>query len=337
MPAPDPSRPPAALVLAPFSGAALERLGRRLSVTHESWMETLRLHDPEELGDRLDALGAVALVVESDFVFDETFERAPSLRFVGVCRAALNHIDVAAATERGVVVVNAPARNAPAVAEHVLGLMLSLARRIPAADRYVRDGLWRSPDEPYRLLRGVELGGRTLGLIGLGAIGRRLAAMATSLGMTALAYDPYAADVAGVEMTDLPSLLAGSDFVATLAPMTAETSGMLDAQALSSMRPGAFLVMASGVAVADTAALLGALAEGRLAGAAADVFDTHPIAPDSPLLGAPNMVLTPHVAGATDETIERHSDMITGDLLRFLDGRTPLNAVNPSAMDAPVG
>ena len=328
------ARRPAALILAPFSADALERLEGRVDVTHESWMDTLRLQDPEELGLRLGDMGATALVVESDFVFDETLEAARALRFVGVCRAALNHVDVDAATGRGVVVVNTPGRNARAVAEHVLGLMLSLARRIPAADRYVREGRWRSPDEPYRLLRGVELGGRTLGLIGLGAIGRQVAALATALGMSVVAYDPYAANGADAEMTDLDSLLARSDFVATLAPLTAETTGMLDAGALSRVRPGAYLVMASGTAIAETDALLAALSDGRLAGAAADVFDTHPVAPDSPLLTSGRLVLTPHIAGATEETIARHSDMIASDLLRFLDGHVPQNAVNPAAMNA---
>lgn len=324
-----------ALVLAPFSEPGLAAVAGRMRVTHESWMDTLRLYDPDELAERINELGVTALIVESDFVFAETFEQVETLRFVGMCRAALNHVDLQSATDHGILVVNAPGRNSRAVAELVLGLMLSLARRIPSADRYVKEGRWSSPDEPYRTLRGIELSGRTLGLVGLGAIGRELAGIAAALGMKTLAYDPYVTGGPdGVALTDLDSLLAGSDFVATLAPLNTETTGMLDAGRLARIKPGAFLVAASGVAIADQAALLAALDGGALAGVAIDVFDTHPVAPDSPLLTAENVVLTPHIAGATEETIARHSDMIAGDLIRFLDGETPVNAVNPQVLSS---
>ncbi len=332
-----PTHPSSALILAPFSADALTRLSQRMDTTYESWLETLKIHDPDELADRINALGTTALIVETDFVFAETLEQVSSLRFVGVCRAALNHVDVGAATEHGVLVVNAPARNARAVAEHVLGLMIALARRIPEADRYVKEGSWKSPVEPYLTLRGIELGGRSLGIVGLGAIGRQLACIASAIGMDVLAYDPYVTRYGGGELTDLRSLLARSDFIATLAPINSETTAMLDAGALSLLRPGAFLIMASGIAIADQAALLEALETGPLAAAAIDVFDTHPVAPDSPLLSAENVLLTPHIAGATEETIHRHSEMVAGDLIRFLDGLMPLNAVNPQAIDLPVG
>jgi len=325
--------PPHALVLAPFSRSGLAALQARMAVTHESWMDTLRLYDPDELAERINELSVTALIVESDFVFVETFEQVSTLRFVGVCRAATNHVDIDSATEHGIVVVNSPGRNSRAVAEHIFGLMLSLARQIPAGDRYVKQGRWSSPDEPYRTLRGVELGGRTLGLVGFGAIGRQVATIAAALGMTVLAHDPYVVDSpAGVTLTDLDSLLAGSDFVATLAPLNAETTGMLDASRLARMKPGAFLVTASGVSIADQPALLKALRTGALSGLAVDVFDTHPVAPDSPLLTVENVVLTPHIAGATEETIGRHSDMIAGDLIRSLDGEAPINAVNPEVL-----
>ncbi|MDD9994146.1 MAG: hypothetical protein OXS35_00150, partial [Dehalococcoidia bacterium] len=183
-----PPHPSSALILAPFSADALTRLSQRMEITYESWLETLKIHDPDELAERINALGATALIVETDFVFAETFEQVSTLRFVGVCRAALNHVDVDAATEHGVLVVNAPARNACAVAEHVLGLMIALARRIPEADRYIKEGCWRSPVEPYLSLRGIELGGRSLGIIGLGAIGRHLASIASAIGMNVIAW-----------------------------------------------------------------------------------------------------------------------------------------------------
>ena len=125
--------------------------------------------------------------------FEDTLDLTPGLRFVGVCRAAVNQVDVDFATASGVVVVNTPGRNANAVAEHTLGLMLALARRIPAAHRYVQSGEWQVPTEPYIVLRGVELRGRTVGIVGLGAVGRRLADVCFALGMNVQAYDPYLA------------------------------------------------------------------------------------------------------------------------------------------------
>ena len=165
----------AALVLAPFSAYGIEILGRRLDVSHESWLDTGRLQDPDELGTRLNDERVSVLVIESDFLFEETFEAAGSLRLVGVCRTSVSHVDLDAATRHGVAVVNAPGRNSQAVAEHALGLMLSLARGIPAADAYVRGGRWENPLEPYVSMRGGELSGRKLGVVGLGRIGRTLA------------------------------------------------------------------------------------------------------------------------------------------------------------------
>ena len=164
-----------ALILAPFSHDRLDRLREVADVCYESWLDTRHIYDPEELAARLRDEGFDLLVIESDFAFEELFEGAPQLRFVGVCRNSTDHVDVEAATRYGVVVVNTPARNAQAVAEHAVGLMLALARRIPAADRYVRDRLWQNPAEPYISMRGLELSGRILGIVGLGAVGGRLA------------------------------------------------------------------------------------------------------------------------------------------------------------------
>ena len=321
-----------ALVLAPFSKPALTSLREAAHVSYESWTDTRRLHAPEELATRLSAEGTAILVVEADFVFADVFEAAPSLRFVGVCRSSTDHVDVEVATQHGVVVANTPARNAQAVAEHALALMLSLARRVTQAHRYVGDGRWSNPAEPYLTMRGVELAGRTLGIIGLGAIGQRLAGMASALGMACLAYDPYASCAPqGTSLTGLEALLTGSDFVAIHAPLTRETEGLLDARLLGLMRPTSYLVNLSAAAIVPEEALVDALRHRRIAGAAMDVFETHPLAPGSPLLSLDNVVLTPHIGGATEETVERHSAVMAGDILRFLAGRRPLNLVNPDA------
>ena len=326
---------PHALILAPFAQGQLGRLSSRLHVEYESWMESRRLHDPDELAAKLNELGASALVVELDFVFEEVFAAVPSLKFVGICRAATSHVDIEAATKNGVAVVNTPGRNAQAVAEHALGLMLSLARRVPEGHRYVTGGRWQNPVEPYVEMRGVELGGRTLGIVGLGTIGRRLAEMAIAIGMECIAYDPYV-DVPppGIRLKDMDDLLAGSDFVAIHAPLTSETEGLIDSRGLSLMKRTAYLVNLSDARIVDRGGLVDALKCGDIAGAALDVFETHPIAPDHPLLELDNVILTPHVGGATEETIERYSKMMTDDILRFLDGERPLNLVNPAIWEA---
>ena len=323
-----------ALILAPFSESGLAGLRQRLDVFYESWLETRRLHDPDELGSRLENERIGLLVVEADFVLTEVFEAAPSLRFVGVCRGSTGHVDLEAATRHRVLVVNTPARNAQAVAEHALGLMLSLARQLPKAHRYVVEGCWRNPAEPYMTMRGIELAGRTLGIIGLGAIGRRLAATASALGMRCLAYDPYVGQAPqGAKLVGLDDLLGQSDFVSIHTPMTEETKGLLGDRQLGLMKPTAFLINLSDAAIVMEDALVKALREHRIAGAALDVFETHPIAPHSPLLSLDNVVLTPHLGGATEETIQRHSQMMTDDIQRFLAGKRPENLVNVEAWE----
>ena len=305
-----------------------------MDVTYESWMETRQLQDPDELAARLRDEGISILVVESDFVFEEVVEEASSLRLVGICRAATHQIDVEAATHHGVLVVNTPSRNAQAVAEHALGLMLALARQIPWADRYVKDDRWQNPVEPYLSMRGIELAERTLGIIGLGAVGRKTAALAQAFEMTCIAYDPYASQPPdGVQMVELDDLMAASDFVAVHAPATPETAGLLDARRIGLVRPTAYIVNLSDASIVSEAALVEALREKRIAGAAMDVFETQPIVPNSPFLDLDNVVLTPHLGGATDETIERHSRMMADDILRFLNGERPANLVNPEAWD----
>ena len=321
------------LVLAPFSADGLARLAALGRAVHEPWTETRTLRDPEELGARLAAEGFDSLAVEADFLFEELFDAAPGLRIAAVCRGALNHVDLDAATAHGVAVVHTPGRNAQAVAEFVVGQMIALARHVPAAERRVRDGAWTEPAEAYIRFQGRELAGATLGLIGLGAIGRAVARIAAGFGMRTLAYDPYAPEMEGVELTTLDDLLAAADFVSAHAPETLETAGMLSAERIALMKRGAYFVNAASPSVADSAALAAALAEGRLEGAALDVHEAHPIPPDSPFLRLPNVLLTPHIGGATRETTERHSAMAAGDVERFSRGERPVHLANPEVWD----
>ena len=218
------------LILAPFDPLQLDRLRAAAPVEYESWLDTRRLADPEELAVRIGEFGISILIVEADFIFEETFDHAPGLRFVGVCRASTNNVDVDAATRHGIVVVNAPARNARAVAEHALGLMFALARRIPQAHTYVASGRWQNPVEPYISMRGIEMQGRTVGIVGLGATGSELARMCAALGMDVIAHDPFVAKPpSGIRMTSLDTLASNSDFISIHVPATADTDRMIDA------------------------------------------------------------------------------------------------------------
>ena len=324
-----------ALILAPFADVSLARLRRLGDVTYESWLDTRRIYDPDELGARLAETATDVLVVEADFVFEEVFEAAPQLRLVGVCRNALNNIDVDSATEHGVPVVHARGRNTNAVAEMTLGLMLSLARQIPRAHAFVAGGGWSDPVAGYRLLRGVEIAGATAGVVGFGQIGRAVTEKLVALGARVLVYDPLVPDTAirtaGATPAALAEIARKSRWVTLHVAANEGTVRLVDAAFLRAMRPDAYLVNTSGGSVVDTGALLAALQGGAIAGAALDVFDGHPLPLSSPLLSAPNLLLTPHIAGATAETVERQSKMITGEAERLLAGRRLRLAVNPEA------
>ena len=323
-----------ALILAPFAAERLRSLGDSLEIHYESWLDTRRICDPEELGVRIRDEDIAVLVIEADFVFEETFEAAPNLRFVGICRGSTSHVDIDAATRHGVLVVNAPGRNAQAVAEHVLGLMLALARRTVAAHSYVKANRWQNPLEPYAEMRGVELAGRTMGIIGLGAIGNRLSKLALALDMRVLAHDPYLDTVQqNIRLVELDELMTASDFVSIHVPADASTAGLVGARLISLMKPTACLISASDASVIDQQAVVEVLRGGGIAGAAFDVFEANPISPQDPLLSMENVVLTPHLGGATHETIERHSRMMAEDICRFRRGLRPERLVNPEAWE----
>ncbi len=323
-----------ALILAPFSDRYLARLRRHVDVVYESWLDTLALRDPDELGARLAREDVAVLVVEADFVFEEVFEAAPCLRLVGVCRNALNQVDVESATLHGVAVTHAPGRNINAVAEMTIGLMLSLARRIPQASALVTGGGWSEPALGYRRFRGREIAGSTVGVVGFGQIGREVTRKCSALGARVLVHDPYVTPrqvrALGGEPAGLMDVVAASDFLTLHVPDNDATQHLAGADLLGRMKPGAFLVNTSGGSVVDTAALAEALRAGRIAGAALDVFPGHPLPAASPLCSAPNIVLTPHIGGATAESVDRHSHMMTLEIERLLAGRPLKHVVNPS-------
>lgn len=322
-----------ALILTPFDAAQLAQLAGHLKVTHEDWLATNRIHDPEELGQRMGAEHVTVVVVEADFVFDETLQAAPELQLIGICRNALNHVDIEAATAHGVLVVNTPGRNALAVAEHTIGLMLALARHVPAADRYIKDGQWDDPVGAYGRFRGSELAGKTVGVVGLGGIGRMVAQRLAAFGVKLVASDPFLkpgqASALGVNLLRLEELLAQADYVLIHATANEETMGLIGAPQLALMKRSARLINTSAAGIVEEEALVKALQGGSLAGAALDVFEGQPLPESSPLRRLQNVVLTPHIGGATEETIERQSAMIAEDILHTLADKRPVRLVNP--------
>jgi phosphoglycerate dehydrogenase-like enzyme len=294
-------------------------------------VDTQKLWDPAELGDRMEREKFDVLVVEADFVFEELFEAAPNLRLVGICRNALNHVDLDAATVRGVPVVHARGRNTNAVAEMTIALMMALGRRIVPASMLVSGGGWRDPAAGYRTFRGRELAGSTVGVIGFGAIGREVARKCLALGARVLAHDPYVAerDIRPLATPATLAEVAAADFVTLHLPDSPETHGFADEAFFAGMRRDAYLINTGAGASVESSALAEALATGAIAGSALDVFEGQPLPASSPLLSAPNLLLTPHIAGATHETVERHSRIITGEIERFVAGETLHYVVNP--------
>ncbi|MBI3744502.1 MAG: phosphoglycerate dehydrogenase, partial [Chloroflexi bacterium] len=242
-----------------------------------------------------------------------------------------------AATERGILVVNAPGRNSIAVAELTVGLMLSLARRIPQADAFIKTGRWDDPVGGYLGFRGVELAGKTAGIVGLGAIGRMVAQRLAAFDMRLAAHDPYIArDRLGglpVELLPLDDVLARADYLLVHVPASEATMGMIGEAQLARMKRSACLINASAPGVVNEEALTAALQAHRIAGAALDVFEGQPLPESSPLPTLPNVVLTPHIGGSTLETIDRQSAMIAEDILLTVAGKRPVRLVNAAAWD----
>jgi D-3-phosphoglycerate dehydrogenase len=244
---------------------------------------------------------AAALIVRSTTTVDAALlDAAPRLRVVGRAGVGVDNIDVDEATRRGIAVMNAPGGNTRSTAELAFGLLLAAARNIAEADRSVREGRWSRGE-----LRGTQLHGKRLGVVGAGRIGSEVAARARAFGMEVAVHDPYlaperAADL-GVELLELDELLARSDVVTLHAPLTDETEGMIDAEELARMKESAILVNAARGGLVDEEALARALADGELGAAGLDVYGQEPLPEDSPLRDAPNLVMTPHLGAATDE------------------------------------
>ena len=268
-----------------------------------------RLHDSE-----------IALNIRSSVKFTAAVLAAcPKLRLISVWGTGTDHVDLAAARERGIAVTNTPGVAASSVAEHTLALLLAAARRIPEMDAAVRRGEWPRGQS-------TDLRGKTCGIVGLGAIGREFARLAAGIGMRVVGWTPHRRAVAGVEVVELDELYRTSDVVSIHVRLSDETRGLVGAPQLALMKPEAILVNTARGGIVDEAALRDALASGRLRAAALDVFASEPLAANHAWACLPNVVLTPHCAGISPAVIEAGLRMAVENVWAFLEGR-PHNLV----------
>ena len=281
---------------------------------------------PEELLEKIGEYDGL-IIRSATQVTAEVIERADNLKAIGRAGIGVDNIDIEAATKRGIIVANAPESNTIAAGEHTLGLMLAAARHIPAADNSLRAGEWKRSK-----FKGVEVAGKTLGLVGLGHVGTIVARGALGMRMRVLAYDPYVSEdrmrdmnVARAETVD--EVLEQSDFVSLHVPRTPQTMGLINEDALEKMRPSAYLINVARGGIVDETALYNALKEGRIAGAALDVFREEPTT-DSPLFTLPNAIITPHLGASTVEAQDRAGVTAAEQVATALRDQVPLNAIN---------
>jgi D-3-phosphoglycerate dehydrogenase len=262
------------------------------------------------------------VVVVSNIRFGKAvIDACPNLKMICVAFTGVDHVDLDECRKRGIRVSNCAGYSTVAVADLVFALALSLARNVPACDKAVRDGGTKAG------LVGFELEGKTFGVVGMGAIGTRVATIAQAFGCKVLACSRTKKEIAGVTFVDLHTLLARSDIVSLHVPQNEETIGMIGKEEFSAMKRNAMLINAARGPVVDTRALAEALERGTIACAGIDVFDTEPpLGPDNPLLGAPHTLLTPHVAFASEQAFSKRAVIVARDIKAFLDG-SPINVV----------
>jgi D-3-phosphoglycerate dehydrogenase / 2-oxoglutarate reductase len=292
-----------------------------------------------QVSDSHETPSLLPLVVDADVLVVSCFAQVPAAlieagrRLRGIVKygVGVDNIDLLAAKERGILVANCPDYGSGTVADHAFALLIALARRLVLQDTHFRQRGWYWPEDRFC---GVDLEGKTLGIIGLGKIGRKMARRAAGFDMRVIAYDPYVdadlveADGSGARLVAFDELLSSSDFVSVHCTLTPETRLLLGQRELRAMKPSAFLIDVSRGAIIDESALLRGLQEGWLAGAALDVFPSEPLADQHPLLSMPNVVVTPHLAWYTWEAAARQSQQAADAVLDVLAGRRPRSIVN---------
>jgi D-3-phosphoglycerate dehydrogenase len=318
-----------ALVTAPLRGPGFDKLKELVDVVYDPWIDQtpLRIYNAGQLANRISSEDADVVVVEGDSVGGPVFELG--LRAIASTRGDPNNVDVPGATAAGIPVLRTPGRNADAVAEMAVALLFAATRHLLPADADVRAGeVFRDGTIPYQRFRAAELAGLTAGLVGLGAVGRALRWRLQGLGLSVIAHDPYNERA----RHSLDDLLAEADVISMHAPVTDDTVGMIGAKQFAAMREGVVFVNTARAQLHDTDALVDALRSGKVAAAGLDHFVGERLATDHPLVGMPNVVLTPHIGGATWNTEARQAQMVADGLEALLSGRTPTDLVNPEVL-----
>ncbi|RMG71389.1 MAG: hypothetical protein D6711_15520 [Chloroflexi bacterium] len=295
-------------------------------------VDTFQVNAPGKLS-REDALAAVAnahaMIIRSAITADaELLNAAPNLKMIARAGVGVDNVDLQVATERGIVVMNTPDGNTISTAEFAFGLMLALARHIPFGDHSMRQGKW-----DRKAFMGVELRGKTLGIIGFGRIGQTVAKRALAFDMTVIAHDPFVKQTdLNVELVDQDTLYSRADFITLHTVITDETRCMINAQSLAKMKPGVRIINTARGALIDDAALAEALNQGKVAGAALDVYHQEPPPQDHPLLNHPNVIHTPHLAASTSDAQIQVAVDAAQQVIDALTKGEYRNVVNPDVL-----
>ncbi len=286
---------------------------------------------PEELVNTINEYHAI-IVRSRTKVTREVIEQADNLKIIARAGVGVDNIDLDAATEKGIMVVNSPESTSITVAEHTMGLLLSMARKLTIADKSVKEGKWEK-----KKFMGVELRNKTLGVIGMGRIGSQVVNRCKAFEMDAVAYDPYlpeeVAKQMGVELTDLETVLKKADFITIHVPLTPETKHLISTKEFELMKDTAFITNCARGGIIDEDALYDALKNDKIGGAALDVYESEPPAEDSKLFELDNIVLTPHIAASTKEAQRDAAIIVADEIIDLFKGGTPKNVLNMPRID----
>ena len=329
-----------AFITASISDDVLEKLKNKVEVTYESWRETGNIYfDVNEMIEKLKDYD-IFITVADDLKKAELFEKT-NLKLIGSCRGDPFNINLNAATVNKIPVIYTPLRNVDAVAELTVGLIISLARNLTQLDKFLHSDEFEIIDfedwiKCYNRFMGSELLNKTIGIIGFGQIGQRVAERIKAFGVDILVYDPYVLDEIVEdfgEKTDLDTLMKKSDFVTIHAAATDDNDNIINEERIKMMKNSAFLINLAKGSLVDYEFLYGALKNRLIAGAALDVFPLEPLDEDNEFLELDNVIVLPHIGGNTVEVIQRQSEMLLDDIINWLDKKVPLHVLNPEVFE----
>jgi len=307
------------LITAPYNEQGRQKLASQVGeVIYKEWKQQGRAYNEKELNELLDQSGADALITEHDQVTAGVIDTHPHLRFIGVCRGTPSNVDLKAAQLHGIPVFHTPARNAQAVAEMFLANVINLMRKTIPSWQWLTGHNWdKGAHTSYLQFKGNELAGKTIGMVGFGAVAQRIAEMMQGFPCFIQYYDPYTSSTdPGYKKTTLEDVFESSDIVSIHLPVTEETEGMIDRRLIGKMKPNAIFVNTARASVVNRDDLLDAIENHRIGGAVLDVFNFEP--PDEKdyrLINNPLVLATPHTAGATHEVEDHHVDILNKKIL----------------------